>query len=284
MKGCAGVGLGLRWTFLEELLETAPALPFVEISPENYMRRGGYFPAALSRVREMYPVISHGLTLSIGGTDELDATYLTDLKDLLREVSADFHSDHLCWSGTKAGMLHDLLPLPFTEEAIHHVTGRLRRVEDALGVPVGVENVTYYAPLGTPELTEAELVCGVLRESGAKLLLDVNNVYVNSLNHGEDPLDFLRQMPLERVAELHVAGHHRWENGVVIDTHGSAVCDPVYELMAWVIERTGPLPVLLERDTEIPSLDELLAEVSRLQARYDRAIAVHQKAAAPAPR
>lgn len=271
----AGVGLGLRWDFLEEILELSPALPFVEVSPENYMRRGGYFPAALSKVRSMYPVVSHGLTLSIGGTDALDRAYLAELGHFVREVEADFHSDHLCWSGTKDNLLHDLLPLPFTEEAIHHVAARLRQVEDAVGIPIGVENVTYYAPLGVPAMSEADFVRGVLEESSAKLLLDVNNVYVNALNHGEDPLVFLEKMPLERVAELHVAGHHRWDDGLVIDTHGAPVPPPVYELMAWVLERTGPLPVLLERDTEIPPLAELLDEVARLQARYDRAIAVH---------
>jgi uncharacterized protein len=270
----AGVGLGLRWAFLEELLESAPALPFVEVSPENYMRRGGYFPAALSQVRERYPVISHGLTLSIGGTDPLDHAYLRELRTFVREVGADLHSDHLCWSGTKDNLLHDLLPLPFTEEAIHHVASRIREVQDALETPIGVENVTYYAPLGTPAMSEADFVLGVLEESGAKLLLDVNNVFVNSVNHREDPLDFLRKMPLERVAELHVAGHHTWSNGLVVDTHGATVPDPVYELMAWVIERAGPRPVLLERDTDIPPLTELLDEVQRLQARYDQAAAV----------
>jgi uncharacterized protein len=275
----AGVGLGLRWAFLEELLESAPALPFVEVSPENYMRRGGYFPAALSQVREKYPVISHGLTLSIGGTDELDRAYLRELRSFVREVGADLHSDHLCWSGTKDNLLHDLLPLPFTEEAIHHVAGRIRQVQDALELPIGIENVTYYAPLGTPAMSEADFVLGVLEESGAKLLLDVNNVFVNSVNHREDPLDFLRKMPLDRVAELHVAGHHTWSNGLVVDTHGATVPDPVYELMAWVIERAGPRPVLLERDTDIPPLADLLDEVAKLQTRYDEAVAVFDEAA-----
>ncbi len=276
MNTPAGVGLGLRWDFLEEILEQAPALPFVEVSPENYMRRGGYFPAALGKIREIYPVISHGLTLSIGGTDALDRAYLDELHDFVKEVGADFHSDHLCWSGTRDNMLHELLPLPFTEEAIHHVAARLRQAQDLIGVPVGVENVTYYAPLGVPAMSEADFVRGVLSESGCKLLLDVNNVYVNALNHGEDPLDFLERMPLDRVAELHVAGHHVWDNGLVIDTHGARAPDPVHELMAWVIERTGPLPVLLERDTEIPPLDELLDEVAQLQITYDRAVGVFE--------
>lgn len=277
MKTPAGVGLGLRWDFLEEILELAPALPFVEVSPENYMRRGGYFPAALGKVRSLYPVISHGLTLSVGGTDPLDRAYLEELRDFVKEVDADFHSDHLCWSGTRDNMLHELLPLPFTEEAIHHVAARLKQTEDVVGVPLGIENVTYYAPLGVPAMSEADFVRGVLSESGAKLLLDVNNVYVNSLNHGDDPIAFLEKMPLDRVAELHVAGHHLWDNGLVIDTHGATVPDPVYELMAWVIERTGPLPVLLERDTEIPPLAELLDEVQRLQKRFDQAVAVFEK-------
>ena len=276
-----GVGLGLRWDFLEEILERdEPAVPFVEVSPENYMRRGGYFPAALSRVKERFGVISHGLTMSVGGTDPLDEAYLTELARFLRRTGARFHSDHLCWSGTDASMLHDLLPLPFTREAVAHVAKRIREAQSKLDVPFAVENVTWYAPLGAPEMREQDFLNEVLEASDAKLLLDVNNVYVNAQNHGFDPLDFLREVPLDRVVQLHVAGHHRWDDGLVVDTHGADVPDPVYELLAWVIERTGPLPVILERDQEIPPLADLLAEVARLRETYDRAIARFEARAA----
>jgi uncharacterized protein len=279
IDGAHGVGLGLRWPFLDELLERPDvALPFVEISPENYMRRGGYFPAALARVSERFPVLSHGLTMSLGGTDPLDDGYFRELGRFLSSVGARGHSDHLCWSGTERAMLHDLLPMPFTREAVVHVVARFREAERRLRLPLAIENISYYAPLGEPEMTEGEFLGEVLARTSAGLLLDVNNVFVNAQNHGFDPVRFLEALPLERVIQLHVAGHHRWETGVVIDTHGATAPEPVHELMAWVIERTGPLPVVLERDQLIPPLDELLAEVGALQATYDRALALHQAA------
>ena len=270
-----GVGLGLRWEFLDELIERGDevSLPFVEISPENYMRRGGYFPAALSRVAERFGVLTHGLTMSIGGCDPLDDGYLRELSRFIARVGSPLHTDHLCWSGTDGAMLHDLLPMPFTREAVKHVATRMREAGRALAVPLGLENVTYYAPLGTPEMREDEFLCEVLAEADAPLLLDVNNVYVNAKNHGFDAVEFLSRLPLERVAQLHVAGHHRWDDGLLIDTHGADVPDPVIALLSWVIERTGPKPVVLERDQDIPSLDGLLAEVARLQTTYDDAVA-----------
>lgn len=275
-SGPVGVGLGLRWPFLEELLEhPSPGLAFVEISPENYMRRGGYYPAALARVRERFAVLTHGLTMSLGGTDPLDDGYLSELRRFLRGLGAERHSDHLCFGGTEGAMLHDLLPLPFTREAVSHVASRFARAEAAIGAPLALENISFYASLAEPEMSEADFVCEVLEQTGAGLLLDVNNVYVNAQNHGFDPLEFLRQMPLDRVVQLHVAGHHRFAEGVIVDTHGAPAPDPVHDLMAWVIERTGPLPVLLERDTEIPPLAELLDEVARLAARYDQAVQAH---------
>ncbi len=269
-----GVGLGLRWEFLEELLELpASTLPFVEISPENYLRRGGYYPAALERVRERWPVVTHGLTMSVGGTDPFDDAYFRALRAQLERLGATFHSDHLCWSATPENSLHDLLPLPFTDEAVRHVGRRVREASDRLGLPVALENVSYYAPLGPPAMSELEFLLAVLDESDAPLLLDVNNLHVNSLNHGFDPLAFLARVPLERVVEVHVAGHHVWEDGLVVDTHGAAAPDPVHALLAWVVERAGPLPVVLERDQEIPPLPALLDEVRALGETYDRALA-----------
>ena len=269
-----GVGLGLRWEFLDELLERAEIqLPFVEISPENYMRRGGYFPAALARAGERFGVVTHGLTMSIGGSDPLDPGYLAELSRFIAAVGAPFHTDHLCWSGTDGAMLHDLLPLPFTRDAVRHVQERMKRAQGALSVPLGLENVTYYAPLGVPEMREEDFLCEVLEATGASLLLDVNNVYVNARNHGFDAIAFLEKLPLERVVSLHVAGHHTWDDGLLVDTHGAEVNGAVTALMTWVLERTGPLPVVLERDQLIPSLDALLSEVRLLQGAYDAAIA-----------
>ncbi|MCS6899421.1 MAG: DUF692 domain-containing protein [Myxococcales bacterium] len=272
-----GIGLGLRWPFLEDLLDHPnPGLSFVEISPENYMRRGGYFPAALAHIGERFSVLTHGLSMSLGGTDPLDDGYFAELRRFLRQVGARAHSEHLCWSGTPHVRLHELLPLPFTREAVAHVVARTRQAQARLDVPLALENITYYAHPAPPEMTEADFLNEILAQSGAGLMLDVNNVYVNSRNHGFDPLEFLGQLPLERVVQLHVAGHHSWEDeDLLVDTHGAPAPDPVIALLAWVIERTGPLPVVLERDQHIPPLDDLLDEVRTLQAAYDRALAVY---------
>lgn len=280
-----GVGLGLRWPFLEELLEhPAPGLSFVEISPENYMRRGGYFPEALTRVGERFGVLTHGLTMSIGGTDPFEDAYFAELQRFLRQVGARAHSEHLCWSGTPSQILHELLPIPFTRQAAAHAAARVKEAQARLDVSLSLENVTFYAHLGRPEMSEADFLNEVLDQSGAKLMLDVNNVYVNSRNHGFDPVEFLSRLPLDRVVQLHVAGHHRWEDeDLIIDTHGAPTPDPVISLMEWVIERTGPLPVILERDQSIPELSELLAEVQVLHTAYERALATRASRGAGVP-
>jgi uncharacterized protein (UPF0276 family) len=275
-RGRNGIGLGLRWEFLEEVVD-GPLLDvaFFEVSPENYMRRGGYFPAQLERIGERYALSTHGLTLSIGSVDPPSEEYLGELRREVARLKSPFHSDHLCFSGSGARMLHDLLPLKFAHENVARVADRARAVQDRLGVPFALENISYYGHLGRREMSEAEFVAAVLDASGVGLLLDVNNVFVNSLNHGGDPLDFLRQMPLERIVEIHVAGHER-RGARVIDTHGSPVCDPVYELLEWTLERTGPVPVLLERDNDVPPLAELMSEVERLQQVYERAMAAFE--------
>lgn len=274
----AGVGLGLRWEFLEEVV-CGPALDlaFFELSPENYMRRGGYFPAMLERLGERYPIVTHGLSLSIGAVEPPEAEYLSELKREVSRLGTPWHSDHLCLSSVGPRALHDLLPLKFSMENVRRVADRVRTVQDVLGLPLVLENISYYAVLGRPEMSEAEFVARVLDAADAKLLLDVNNVYVNASNHGTDPRDFLRQIPLDRVVQIHVAGHHRRESGLIIDTHGAPIVDPVYDLLAWTLEQTGPVPVLLERDNFIPPLGELLAEIARLRSVYEAAISVHQE-------
>jgi uncharacterized protein len=267
-----GVGLGLRWEFLEEVVD-GPKLDvdFFEVSPENYMRRGGYYPAQLERVRERYPISCHGLTLSIGAIDEPDPVYLTELRRELARLGSPWHSDHLCLSSSGSRQFHDLLPLKFARENLERVAERARRVQDALGVPLALENISYYGHPGRRELEEAEFVRGVVERAGIGLLLDVNNAYVNAQNHGGDPRDFIASLPLERVVEIHVAGHHRSPKGLVIDTHGTPVVDPVYELLELTLVQTGPVPVLLERDNDVPPLPELLSEVARLKRVYQRA-------------
>jgi uncharacterized protein len=265
-----GVGLGLRWDFLEEVVD-GPKLPidFFEVSPENYMRRGGYYPEQLERISDRYPLITHGLTLSIGAADEPDARYLSELREEVRRTKSPLHSDHLCFSSAGARSLHELLPLQQSRQNIARVAERARRMTDYLGVPFALENITYYVHPGRPELPELDFLEGVLDASGAGLLLDVNNVYVNSLNHGFDPRAFIAALDLRRVVEIHVAGHSKRPSGLVLDTHGAKVADPVLELLAFTLERTGPRPVLLERDNDIPALSELVLELTQLRAVYD---------------
>jgi uncharacterized protein (UPF0276 family) len=275
-----GVGLGLRWEFLEELVE-GPALPldFLEVSPENYMRRGGYYPAQLEQLVGRYPLVTHGLTLSIGGSSEPDEEYLGELRREIERTRSPFHSDHLCFSSAGPRSLHELLPLKHCRENIARVAERASRVQDTLGVPFALENITYYVHPGQPELSELAFINGVLERSSAGLLLDVNNVYVNSLNHGFDAHAFIRGLDVSRVVEIHVAGHSRRPSGLVLDTHGAPVVDPVLDLLAYTLRLTGPRPVLLERDNDIPPLAELLREVATLREVYDAVLLPRASAA-----
>jgi uncharacterized protein len=277
----SGVGLGLRWDFLEEVVDGAMLpIDFFEVSPENYMRRGGYYPAQLERLRERYPLVTHGLTLSIGSVDEPDQAYLDELRAEIARTKSPFHSDHLCFSSAGARHFHELLPLRHSRENLTRVAERARRLHETLGVPFALENITYYVHPGRAELSELDFLQGVLAASGAGLLLDVNNVYVNSLNHGFDARAFIASLDLSRVVELHVAGHTRNATGLVLDTHGANVADPVLDLLAFTLERTGPCPVLLERDNEIPSLAELVSEIGVLRRVYEQSMVRYRAARA----
>jgi uncharacterized protein len=274
-----GVGLGLRWDFLEEVVEGAQLpIDFFEVSPENYMRRGGYYPAQLERLTERYPLVTHGLTLSIGAVDEPDVTYLRELRAEIDRTKSPFHSDHLCFSSFGERSFHELLPLSHSRENVTRVAERARRMHDALGVPFALENITYYLHPGRAELCELDFLQEVLAASDAGLLLDVNNVYVNSLNHGFDPEAFIAALDLSRVVELHVAGHTRKPSGLVLDTHGAKVADPVLALLGFTLERTGPCPVLLERDNDVPPLAELVSEIGVLRGIYEESVARHHAA------
>jgi uncharacterized protein len=272
-RALGGVGLGLRWDFLEEVLDgPAQDIAFFEVSPENYLGRGGYYPSALERIAERYPIVTHGLTLSVGAVDEPDPAYLSALKVEVERLASPWHSDHLCFSSSGQRVLHELLPLKFSLENLQRVAERARRMAGLLERPFALENITYYVHPGKPELTELQFLQGVLEASDARLLLDVNNVYVNARNHGFDPYAFIAGLPLERVIEIHVAGHQTLDSGLLLDTHGEAVADPVLELLEWTIERVGPVPVLLERDNDVPELSELLAELSVLREIQKRAL------------
>jgi uncharacterized protein (UPF0276 family) len=275
-----GVGLGLRRENVDEILELLdeddPRLgevAFFELSPENFMRRGGFMPAAVDRIRARFAIVSHGLMMSPGGTDPFDDAYFAELRRYLGRIGAPFHSDHLSFSGSGGRLLHDLLPVPISRASARHVAARAREAQGRLELPFALENVTHYLVPGEASLHEADFIAEVLEESDAGLLLDVNNVYVNALNYGFDPVAFLERLPLARVVEIHVAGHERFEeDALVIDTHGAPVVDPVLDLLAWAVARTGPIPVLLERDHNVPDMSELLAEVAVLRRAYDRGL------------
>ena len=274
-----GVGLGLRWEFLQDVLdneaEVASAVRFFEISPENYMRRDGYYPDALAKVAEHHKLVTHGLMISLGSPDGLDRRYFEELKRFLDRFGGAWHSDHLSFGGIDGATLHDLLPIPFTRAAARHVAERVRQAQDKLQRPMAVENISYYMPVGHAQLSEPEFIGEVLERSDCKLLLDVNNLDVNAKNHGFDAWEWLRAIPLDRVVEIHVAGPEPWSKDLLIDSHGAPVRPDVYELLSWVVERTGPVPVLLERDNNIPSLAELLAEVRKLDETYQAALRRH---------
>lgn len=274
------MGLGLRWSFLDDVLASvrgeAPPLPidFFEVCPENYMRRGGYVPAALSEVRATFPLLSHGLTLSIGGLEPIDDAYASELRAFLTSIDAPFHSDHLCFGGASGRLVHDLLPLPFIDEAVAHVAQRASEVRSRVERALAIENISYYVRPGAADMSEGAFLCAVLEEADLGLLLDVNNVYVNAQNFGFDAGDFIDALPHHRVVQIHVAGHEfKPEHGRIIDTHGAQASAPVLELLERALVRTGPVPVVLERDSHIPGLPALLDELALIRAAYDRAIA-----------
>jgi uncharacterized protein (UPF0276 family) len=264
-----GIGLGLRHDLAAELFEREPAtVSWVEIHPENYLDRGGRYEEMLQMARERWPVVTHGLSTCLGAVEPFDRAYLRELRSFLHDLEVPWHSEHLCLGGVDERFFHDLLPLPFTEEAAQIASQRLTEARDAIDLPLAVENVSYYAPQSRNGLTEADFVVEVLERADARLLLDVNNIYVNSRNFGFDPRAYIDKIPIERVVQIHVAGHLVRQDGLRIDTHGEPVPDEVYVLLDYALRRIGPVPVLLERDNEIPPLDDLLAEIQRLWAIY----------------
>ncbi|MBU8897597.1 DUF692 domain-containing protein [Corallococcus sp. M34] len=257
-----GAGIGLRRDFYEALPRTERALDWVEIIPENFLTLGGRTQRALDACRERWSVLPHGVGLNIGGPDALDEDYVSRLSALVRRVDAPFFSDHLCYSRLGGVHLHDLLPLPFTEAAVEHVVPRVREVMARVGRPFLLENPSYYAKMPGGTLAEADFLRHVVEQADCGLLLDVNNVYVNAMNHGYDARAFVDALPLERVVQIHLAGHEVRPD-VLIDTHGASVCDEVWALYRYTIARTGAVSTLIEWDQDIPSLDAVLDEADR---------------------
>ena len=260
-----GFGLGLRPEHYTAVLEERPAVDWFEIVSENYLVDGGKPLYFLDRIREHYPMVMHGVSLSIGGSDPLDAGYLAALKRLAARVEPAWISDHLCWTGIDGRNLHDLLPLPYTEEAIAHVAGRVGRVQDCLGRRILLENVSSYVTYTDSRIPEWEFLRAVAERADCHILLDVNNVYVSACNHGFDALAYLDGMPPGRVRQIHLAGHGH-NGSLIVDTHDRPVPDPVWALYAEAIARLGPVSTMIERDDDIPPLQTLLAELAQARS------------------
>jgi uncharacterized protein (UPF0276 family) len=267
----SGVGIGLRWELAEDLFRELPErVRWLEIHPENYIGRAGFFEAHLEQARATHPIVTHGLTLCLGSPEPFEPAYVARLKALVRTLGSRWHSEHLCWGGVDGAFLHDLLPLPQTTASAKMAAARIRELRDAIEVDVALENVSTYGHPGPRQLDEIDFVLDVLDRSGAKMLLDVNNVWVNANNHGIDPKTYIDRIPKDRVVQIHVAGHFVRPDGLIIDTHAEPVRDEVKDLLAHALTRLGGVPVLLERDGNYPPFGELMAEVASLSEIYDR--------------
>jgi uncharacterized protein len=260
-----GFGLGLRTVHYEEILAGRPGVDWFELLSENYFVAGGKPLHYLDRIRAEYPVVMHGVALSIGSSDPLDWNYLRSLKTLAERVDPHWISDHLCWTGISGNNTHDLLPLPYTEEALGQVVSRVQTVQDFLGRRILLENVSSYVSYRDSELTEWEFLAEIARRADCLILLDVNNIYVSAYNHGFDAERYLAGIPAERVQQIHLAGHSNCGD-YIIDTHDAEVIDPVWALYAKAVARLGPVPTMIERDDHIPPLADLVAELDRARS------------------
>jgi uncharacterized protein (UPF0276 family) len=260
-----GFGLGLRPAHYSAILEHPPAVDWFEVITENYLVDGGRPLHYLDAIRARYPIVMHGVSLSIGSVAPLDLDYVGRVRQLAERCAPEWISDHLCWTGTDGINLHDLLPLPYTEEALAHVVPRIAAVQEHLGRPLVLENVSSYVAYADSALSEWEFLAEVSQRTGCRLLLDVNNVYVSSRNHGFDARAFIDGVPTARIQQFHLAGH--LDLGThVIDTHDAPVCDAVWDLYAYAVRRHGAISTLLERDDHIPPLDDLVVELHRARA------------------
>ena len=255
-----GFGLGLRTDHYHSILETSPNIDWLEIISENYMVPGGKPLYFLDRIRANYPMVMHGVSLSIGSSTELDLSYLRDLRALADRVEPAWISDHLCWTGVHGQNMHDLLPLPYNEETARHVAERVDVVQDYLGRRILLENVSSYASYIDSTMSEWEFISLICEKADCLLLLDVNNIYVSSFNHAFDPRQFIDGVPAGRVQQIHLAGHHN-HGDYIIDTHDAPVIDPVWDLYGYAMSRLGPISTMIERDDHIPELDELVHEL-----------------------
>jgi uncharacterized protein (UPF0276 family) len=256
----SGFGLGLRTTHYEAMLNEPHDVDWLEVITENYLVPGGKPLHFLERVRERFPLVMHGVSLSIGSTDPLDLKYLAQVRALAARIEPHWISDHLCWTGIEGRNLHDLLPLPYTEEALDAVVARVGQVQDALGRQILLENVSSYLSYQASEMSEWEFLSEVAQRADCAILLDINNIYVSSVNHGFDPLTYLRAIPKLKVRQFHLAGHSDM-GGHLIDTHDHPIAPPVWDLYGAAVAHFGAVPTMIERDDNIPALSELVAEL-----------------------
>jgi uncharacterized protein len=267
-----GFGLGLRVEHYDAILAQPPPIDWLEALTENYLVPGGKPLHFLSRMRERYPVVLHGVSMSIGSTHPLDRQYLSQVKALAARIEPEWISDHLCWTGVAGRNVHDLLPLPYTEEALANVIERVRTVQDILGRRILLENVSSYVSFRDSRLTEWEFLKAVAEGADCLILLDVNNIYVSSVNHEFDPLDYLNAIPVERVQQIHLAGHED-HGDYLIDTHDHPVPHPVWDLYSAAVRRFGNVSTMIERDANIPPLEELCAELAAARTLAAQALA-----------
>jgi uncharacterized protein (UPF0276 family) len=259
-----GAGLGLRRDSIAELLQTpTPQVSFMEVAPENWIGVGGTYGKQLREFTEKNDFVCHGLSLSIGSPAPLDETFVRQVGDFLKQHQVKIYSEHLTYCSDD-GHLYDLLPIPFTQEAVDYVAERIMRVQDILGQRIAMENASYYTPAPGSEMQEIDFINAVLTTADCDLLIDINNIYVNSVNHNYDPVEFMKGLPAERIAYAHIAGHFNEADDLIVDTHGADVIDNVWDLLDRAYEYFGVFPTLLERDFNIPPAAELLKEVDRI--------------------
>ena len=264
-KPSLGFGLGLRTEHYETILTEKPNIDWFEILTENYLVPGGKPHFYLDKIRKNYPMVMHGVSMSIGSTDPIYWQYLKDLKSLAKRIQPEWISDHLCWTGIHQKNTHDLLPLPYTEECIAHIVNRIKQIQDFLGQQILIENVSSYITYNQSALTEWQFLNEIARQADCLILLDINNIYVSSVNHEFNPLDYLGEIDVDRVCQIHLAGHSNY-NAYIIDTHDNDIVDAVWDLYVHALYRFGPVATMIERDDNIPPLADLMLELDH--ARY----------------
>ena len=266
MKNNTQIGLGFRREIADAFLDGSIKPDFIEVAVENWVELGGYWGDVFRQITEKFPLIVHGLSLSIGSPEELDYGFLQQVKTFIKNFNVKIYSEHLSFAKFENAHLFDLLPIPFREDSVKHISLRIRQVQDFLEIPLAIENVSYYTSVEA-EMTEHDFINNIVEESGCNLLLDVNNVFVNGFNHHYDPYEFIDKMPLDKVSYIHMAGHKRVAPDLIIDTHGEAIIEPVYQLFDYTMKKMEKsVPILLERDFNFPEMEELKVELSTLRS------------------